>query len=105
MRKILILSLSIAAGLTMAGCSQQTQDNAGKAADSAAADVGSAAVKASDAVDGAANSVGAAANDAGKAISGAADKAEAAADRAGNKFEEGADKARARVHEETAPKH
>jgi uncharacterized lipoprotein NlpE involved in copper resistance len=103
MRKTLIIALSAGASLTLAGCSQKTQENADKTAESVGEDVGGAAAEASHAVEGAADAVGDAAAKGAAAISGAADKAAVAADRAGDKIEEGADKARARVHDETAP--
>lgn len=96
MRKMALLALSLAAAFGVAGCSQQTQDNVDKTAESAGEDVGGAAAKASDAIDNAADKVGNAAGE-------AADAASTAADRMGDKLKEGADKARTRVHEETAP--
>jgi len=96
MCKMALLALPLAAGLAVAGCLKQTQDNVDKTAESAGEDVGGAAARASDAIDNAADKVGNAAGE-------AADAASAAADRMGDKLKEGADKARARVHEDTAP--
>src|SRR5579872_6582060 len=96
MCKTALIALSLAAGLAVAGCSKQTQEDAQKTAESAGEDVGGAAVKASDAIDTAADAVGSAAAK-------AADSASTAAGRMGDKIKEGADKARAQRHTETAP--
>lgn len=97
-----ILVLVLAAGLTLAGCSKQTRQNAEKTAESAGEDVGGAAVKASDAIDNAAHAIGHAADKGADALSRAGDSASASADRISEKVKEGADKARAHDHEEVA---
>lgn len=103
MRKPLILALSLAAGLAVTACSQESQENAERTADSVGEDIGGAATTASDAIGDAADAVGNAADDSARAISGAADEAGAAVDEAGNKIEEGTERTRARIHQETAP--
>ena len=81
-------------GLALAGCSQKTQDNVDKTAESVGEDVGGVAAKASDAAHDAADAVSEAADKGAAAVSEAAGKASAAADHAGDKIEEGIDKGR-----------
>jgi hypothetical protein len=97
MRKIALAVISLSVGLAVAGCSQETQENTQKAADSAGEDVGSAAAKASDGVNHAADK-------ASVAVNKAADAASDAAHEVGDKVKEGFDKTKAEIHEKTAPK-
>ena len=90
MRKILIIALTAAAGLSIAACSEKTQDAAETTADAAASDVAGAADAAGDAAE-------AAATDAGRAV----DKAAAATDEMGDKVEQKAAEVEADAHNES----
>jgi predicted small secreted protein len=70
MRKIVLVAAIAAGALSLAACSEQTEDAAGEAADSAMADTEANMEAAGD-------MVGGAADEAGDAISGTANEAEA----------------------------
>ncbi|BEV01352.1 hypothetical protein [Novosphingobium olei] len=106
MRKLSIAAMSLAAAgaLSLAACSEKTQDNAAATASSAANDVGNAADKVGDVAKDSADAVGAAASDAVDKADAAADKAAVAADKMGNHVKEGAAEAEATMQNEPVSK-
>ncbi|MEO6153727.1 MAG: entericidin EcnAB [Croceibacterium sp.] len=105
--RTLTVAITLAAALALAGCSQETQDKAGQAADAAAADVKANADKIGEQV---APTVDSAATVAGNAIDAAANKAGDAvghaADRVGNAAQDAGAAAKADLNgaHDTAPR-
>ncbi|WP_225204562.1 hypothetical protein [Novosphingobium huizhouense] len=106
MRKLSIVAMSFAAAgaLSLAACSEKTQDNAAATASSAAGDVANAADNVGDAAKDSADAVSAAASDAVDKAGAAADKAGVAADRMGEHVKQGAAEAEATIQDEPVSK-
>ncbi len=99
MRKFSIAAMTFAAAgaLSLAACSEKTQDNAAETATSAANDVSDAATDAAAAASDAVDKAGAAADQ-------AADKAASAADKMGDHVKQGAAEAEATMQDEPVSK-
>jgi hypothetical protein len=101
MRKTIIIASALAASLTLAACSEKTQDAAEQTADSAGQDVAGAANAVGEVAETGAAAVGDAAREGAAAVGEAADKAAAATDELGAKVEDGRAKAEADLHNES----
>lgn len=96
MKRYTIVAVGLALGLAgLGGCSQKTQDNTQKAADSAGDDAKSLASKAAVAADHAGDKLSKGADAVGDAADKAAKNAEVELDKAGKKIDAKADKVKA----------